>query len=47
MKKVILTENLPIYMWLEDIEDGVLQQAKNIVTAWGAEASDEKVVNQK
>lgn len=28
--KVINTENLPIKMWLNDIEDGALEQAKNL-----------------
>ena len=28
--KVISTEKLPIKMWLDDIEDGALQQAKNL-----------------
>ena len=28
--KVIATEKLPIKMWLEDIEDGALEQAKNL-----------------
>lgn len=28
--KVISTEKLPIKMWLEDIEDGALEQAKNL-----------------
>ena len=30
MKQVISTEKVPIMLWLEDIEDGALQQAKNI-----------------
>jgi tRNA-splicing ligase RtcB len=30
MKKVIGTENKPIKLWLDDIEEGALQQAKNI-----------------
>jgi len=30
MKKVISTEKLPIKMWLEEIEDGALEQAKNL-----------------
>ena len=30
MKKIISTEKLPIKLWLDDIEDGALQQAKNI-----------------
>ena len=30
MKQVIATERLPIKMWLDDIEDGALQQAKNL-----------------
>lgn len=30
MRKVISTEKLPIKLWLEDIEDGALQQAKNL-----------------
>jgi len=30
MKKVISTERVPIKMWLDDIEDGALQQAKNV-----------------
>lgn len=28
--KVISTENIPIKLWLEDIEDGALEQAKNL-----------------
>ena len=28
--KVVSTEKLPIKMWLEDIEDGALEQAKNL-----------------
>ena len=28
--KVINTENIPIKLWLDDIEDGALQQAKNL-----------------
>jgi RNA-splicing ligase RtcB len=28
--RVIDTEKLPIKMWLEDIEDGAVQQAKNL-----------------
>jgi len=30
MKKVIFSEQLPIKMWLDDIEDGALEQAKNL-----------------
>ena len=30
MKQVIVTENLPIKLWLDEIEDGALQQCKNI-----------------
>lgn len=30
MKKVINSEALPIKLWLEDIEDGALEQAKNL-----------------
>lgn len=30
MKKVINTEQIPIKLWLEDIEDGALEQAKNL-----------------
>lgn len=30
MKKVISTERLPIKMWLDDLEEGALQQAKNL-----------------
>lgn len=30
MKKVISTEKIPIKLWLEDIEDGALDQAKNL-----------------
>ena len=30
MNKVIATERIPIKMWLDDIEDGALEQAKNI-----------------
>lgn len=30
MKNVITTENKPIKLWLEDIEDGALEQAKNL-----------------
>jgi len=30
MKKVINTEKKPIKLWLEDIEDGALEQAKNL-----------------
>jgi tRNA-splicing ligase RtcB len=30
MKKVITTENLPIKLWLDDIEEGALEQAKNL-----------------
>ena len=30
MQKVISTEKIPIKMWLEDIEDGALEQAKNL-----------------
>lgn len=30
MKKVIDSEKLPIKLWLDDIEDGALQQAKNL-----------------
>ncbi|MDF1549355.1 MAG: RtcB family protein, partial [Bacteroidales bacterium] len=30
MKKVISTERIPIKLWLDDIEEGALDQAKNI-----------------
>ncbi len=30
MKKVISTEKIPIKLWLDDIEDGALDQAKNL-----------------
>jgi len=30
MKKIITTEKIPIKMWLDEIEDGALQQAKNL-----------------
>jgi tRNA-splicing ligase RtcB (3'-phosphate/5'-hydroxy nucleic acid ligase) len=30
MKKVISTENKPIKLWLDDIEEGALQQARNL-----------------
>lgn len=30
MKKVISTERLPIKLWLEDIEEGALEQARNL-----------------
>ena len=30
MKKVISTEQIPIKLWLEDIEDGALDQAKHL-----------------
>ncbi len=30
MKRIISTEKLPIKLWLDDVEDGALQQAKNI-----------------
>jgi len=30
MKKVISSERLPIKLWLDDIEDGALEQAKNL-----------------
>jgi len=30
MKKVISTEKKPIKLWLDDIEDGALEQAKNL-----------------
>ena len=30
--KVISTEKVPIKMWLDDIENGALEQAKNL--AW-------------
>src|SRR6056297_467408 len=30
MKKVISTERLPIKMWLDELEEGALQQAKNL-----------------
>ena len=30
MKKVVSTERLPIKMWLSDLEDGALEQAKNL-----------------
>jgi len=30
MNKVISTERIPIKLWLDDIEDGALEQAKNL-----------------
>ena len=30
MKKVISTEKIPIKLWLDKIEDGALNQAKNL-----------------
>ena len=30
MKKIINTEKIPIKMWLDDIEEGALEQAKNL-----------------
>jgi hypothetical protein len=30
MKKVINTEKKPIKMWLDNIEEGTLEQAKNL-----------------
>lgn len=30
MQKIINTEKLPIKLWLDDIEDGAIQQAKNL-----------------
>jgi len=30
MKSVISTEKIPIKLWLDDIEDGALEQAKNL-----------------
>ena len=30
MKKVINTEKIPIKMWLDDIEEDALEQAKNL-----------------
>ena len=30
MKKVISTEKAPIKLWLDEIEDGALRQAKNL-----------------
>ena len=30
MKKVISTENKPIKLWLDDLEDGALEQAKHL-----------------
>jgi len=30
MKKVISTEKIPIKLWLDDIEEGALEQAKNL-----------------
>lgn len=30
MKVVISSEKVPIKMWLEDIEEGALEQAKNL-----------------
>ena len=30
MKNIITTEKLPIKLWLDDIEDGALEQAKNL-----------------
>ena len=33
MKKVVSTERIPIKMWLDDIEEGALEQAKNLANA--------------
>jgi tRNA-splicing ligase RtcB len=30
MQKVVTTERVPIKLWLDDIEDGALEQAKNV-----------------
>jgi len=30
MNKVISTENIPIKLWLDDIEEGALEQTKNL-----------------
>jgi tRNA-splicing ligase RtcB len=30
MQKVILTEKLPIKLWLDELEDGALQQARHL-----------------
>ena len=30
MKKVVATERIPIKLWLDDIEDGAMEQAKNL-----------------
>ncbi len=30
MKKILSTEKIPLKLWLDDIEDGALQQAKNL-----------------
>lgn len=30
---VLSTEKIPIKMWLDDIEDGALQQARNLATS--------------
>ena len=30
MKKVITTESVPIKLWLDDIEEGALEQAENL-----------------
>lgn len=30
MKQVISTEKIPIKLWLDDIEEGALNQAKNL-----------------
>ena len=30
MKKVISTENKPIKLWLDDLEDGALEQARHL-----------------
>ena len=30
MKKVISTEKVPVKLWLDEIEDAALQQAKNL-----------------
>jgi hypothetical protein len=31
MKAILSTEKIPIMLWLDDIEEGALQQAKNLV----------------
>jgi len=41
--KVINTEKRPIKLWLEDIEDGAMAQAKNI--AYNAENKSDAICN--